>query len=153
MIIIRKANKNNKAGIQVLMNSLNLYRERIFKEENKEFHKRNNPYSALKDGDFKKSIFFVAVDGKKIIGFIQGTIQQRKNHKLGKLGYIDELFVNNEFRGKGVAEHLFLELEKELKKQGCDHLITHTDFENDLSQKFYLKIGMNKTTIELWKKL
>ncbi len=30
-------------------------------------------------------------------------------------------------------------------------MTTHTDFENELSQKFYLQAGMNKTTVELWK--
>jgi ribosomal protein S18 acetylase RimI-like enzyme len=152
-MIIKKANKNNKIEIQFLMDRLNFYRKKIFISENKIFHERVNPYPILKDIDFKKSIFFIAVDNNKIIGFIKGTIQQRKNHKLSKLGYVDELFVNDGFRGKGVAESLFLEFEKELKKQGCDHLITHTDFENDLSQRFYLKVGMNKTTVELWKKL
>lgn len=152
-MIIKRANKSDKVAIQVLMDGLIFYREKIFKTENKEFHKRINSYPALKDGDFKKSIFIVAVDKEEIIGFIQGTIQQRKDHKLSKLGYIDELFLKDEFRGKGAAKILFKELEKEFKFQGCDHLITHTDFENLFSQKFYLKVGMNKTTVELWKKL
>ena len=47
----------------------------------------------------------------------------------------------------------FFELETEFRKRGCDHMTTHTDFENELSQAFYSQIGMHKTTIELWKKL
>lgn len=152
-MIIKRTNKTDKVAIQLLMDNLNFYREKNFSKENKGFHKRINSYPALKDGDFKKSIFIVAVDKKEIVGFIQGTAQQRKDHKLSRLGYIDELFVKDEFRGKGVAKVLFKELEKEFKFQGCDHLITHTDFENSFSQKFYLKAGMNKTTVELWKKL
>lgn len=151
---IRKADKNDKNQIQALMNELNLHRTNIFNPENKEFHQRINPHPPLEDKIFAENIFFVAAsDDNQIVGFIQGIIDQRKNHQLSKLGYINELFVQDKYRGQGVAKNLFLELENELKQQGCDHLITHTDFENDLSQQFYSRVGMSKTTVELWKKL
>lgn len=151
---IRKANKTDKSEVQILMDELNVFRKKIFRTENKEFHERIKPYSPLEDIDFDDSFFFIAInDNNKVIGFIQGTIDQRENHKLSKLGYIDEFFVKDEFRGKGIAKNLFSELENEFKKLGCNHITTHTDFENELSQQFYLQVGMNKTTIELWKKL
>lgn len=87
------------------------------------------------------------------VGFIQGTIDERKNHRLNKLGYTDELYVQNEYRGQGVAEKLFAELEKEFVARGCNHLVTRTDAENTLAQQFYVKIGMSAVTVELWKKL
>jgi ribosomal protein S18 acetylase RimI-like enzyme len=153
-MIIRKANKTDKAHVQILMDELNLYRKDIFSSDNQEFHKRINPYSLLKDIDFDESLIFVATnDSDQIIGFIQGSIEERKNHKLNKLGYIDEFYVQKESRGKGAAKNLFLELESEFKKNCCNHMTTHTDFENELSQQFYLHVGMNKATIEFWKKL
>ncbi len=151
---IKKANKTDKQEIQVLMDELNEYRKNIFSNDTKDFHERINPYKKLEDDDFENSIFFVAKDASNnVIGFIQGTIHERKNHKLHNLGYIDELFVKESFRGKGVAKNLFTELETEFKKQNCDSLTTHTDIENDLSANLYLKSGMKKTTIEFWKKL
>jgi len=153
-MIVRKANKTDKDQIQALMDELNLYRKNIFSSTNQKFHERINPYSPLEDKDFDKSYIFVAIDdSKKIVGFIQGSIHARKNHRLNKLGYIDELYVQEEARGQGIAKNLFSELESEFKKQGCDHLTTHTDFENELSQQFYLQSGMHKATIELWKEL
>jgi ribosomal protein S18 acetylase RimI-like enzyme len=153
-MIIEKANKTDKQQIQALMDELNDYRKKIFSEETKDFHERINPYKPLEDEDFDESVFFVSKDeSNKIVGFIQGTIHQRKNHKLSKLGYIDELFVQESTRGKGVAKNLFSELEFVFKNQGCDHITTHTDIENSLSQQFYLQAGMRKTTIELWKTL
>lgn len=153
-MIIRKANKTDKAQIQALMDELNLYRKNIFSSENQRFHERINPYPLLEDNDFDESYIFVAVDdSEKIVGFIQGSVHQRKKHKLSKLGYIDELYVKEETRGQGVAKNLFSELESEFIKQGCDHVTTHTDFENELSQQFYLQSGMHKATIELWKEL
>ncbi len=153
-MIIRKADKTEKAQIQALIDELNLYRKKIFSSENQKFHERINPYTPLEDKDFDESYIFVAVDdSEKIGGFIQGSIHQRKNHKLSKLGYINELYVKEEARGQGVAKNLFSELESEFRKQGCDHVTTHTDFENELSQQFYLQSGMHKATIELWKEL
>lgn len=153
-MITKKANKTDRLQIQVLMDELNEYRKKIFSKETKDFHQRINPYKPLEEEDFNESIFFIAKDeSNKVVGFIQGTIHERKNHKLSKLGYIDELYVQESTRGKGVAKNLFKELEFEFKKQGCDHITTHTDMENELSQQFYLLAGMRKTTIELWKKL
>lgn len=153
-MVIKKANKTAKVQIQALMDELNLYRKKIFSSKNQEFHERINPYPLLEDKDFDENYIFVAVDdSEKIVGFIQGSIDERKNHKLSKLGYIDELYVKEEARGQGVAKNLFSELESEFQKQGCNHTTTHTDFENDLSQQFYLQAGMHKTTIELWKEL
>lgn len=151
---IRKANKTDKDSIQTLREELNLFRKKIFSSENKEFHERINPHPTLKENDFDENFFFVAIDEENnIVGFIQGSIDQRKNHKLSKLGYIDELYVKNTFREQGIAKNLFSNLEDEFKRQDCDHLTTHTDIENGLSQQFYLQTGMQKTTVELWKKL
>ncbi len=153
-MILQKARPEDISEIQALMDELNEYRKRLFSEENKDFHQRINPYNPLKDDNFNESIFFIAKDASnKVVGFIQGTIHERKNHKLNKLGYIDELYVQEIARWKGVAKNLFKELECDFKKQGCDHITTHTDIENDLSQHFYEQVGMRKTTIELWKKL
>ena len=136
---IRKANKTDKDGIQALMDELNTYRQNTFSFENKKFHERTNPYPPLEDSIFDENFFFIAIDDdSRIVGFIQGSIHQRKNHKLSKLGYLDKLFVKSEFRRKGIAKSLFSELESEFRKQGCNHMTTHTDAENELSQQFYL---------------
>jgi GNAT superfamily N-acetyltransferase len=57
------------------------------------------------------------------------------------------------YRGQGVAKLLFEALEKEFKKQGCNHITTHTDAENTLSRSFYEKNGMSEVTVEYWKKI
>lgn len=150
---IRRANLTDKSGIQILMDELNLYCENNVQGQNEEFHKRTKPNAKLSDKDFESSYIFIAISDKNVIGYIQGTIHQRKNHELSNLGYVDELFVKDGFRGDGIAEKLFIKLAKEFKKQGCDHITTHTNFENQLAQRFYSKIGMREVTIEYWKKI
>jgi ribosomal protein S18 acetylase RimI-like enzyme len=151
---IQPAKLSDKEQIQNLMNELNSYRKSLFSQENIEFHQRVNPYPPLSESDLEDTIIFVAEDSSNsIVGFIQGTIHFRKNHKLSKLGSIDELYIQPELRKSGLATELFQLLETELRTRGCDHLTTFTDFENQLSQNFYTKLGMQKATIEFWKKL
>jgi len=151
---IRQAHKTDKAQLQALMDELNAYRKEIFSQGTQKFHERTSPYPPIEDRDFDDTLIFAAFDdSEKIVGFIQGSIHERKNHALSRLGCIDELYVREEARGKGVAQNLLSELESEFKKRGCDHITTHTDIENELSQQFYLKSGMKKTTVEFWKEL
>lgn len=150
----REANKEDIPQIQNLMNELNLYRQKTFSSTNKKFHERTKPYPELNPAMLKDSIILLAINEKdKVVGFIQGTIHERHNHKLKNLGYIEELYIAEEARGQGVAQKLLSELESELKIQGCDHLTTHTDAENEAARKFYSKSGMHEATIEFWKKL
>ncbi len=122
-MVIRKANKTDKIQIQTLMGELNLYRKKIFSSDNQKFHERINPHEPLEDKDFDERFIFIAIDDSgEVTGFIQGSIDVRKNHKLRKLGYIDGLYVREEVREQGIAKNLFSELESEFKKQGCDNL-------------------------------
>lgn len=151
---IRKIKTDDIKQIQLLQKKLNNFRKNIFSKENKAFHKRKNPEDLLSEKELKKNIIFVVTNDKnKIIGFVIGSLDERKNHKLNKLGYIEELFVKEEYRKQGLAQKLLEELEKEFKKKKCNHMTTHTDAENNLSQSLYTKIGMNKTTVEFWKKI
>ncbi|HCC22767.1 TPA: hypothetical protein DF272_01155 [Candidatus Falkowbacteria bacterium] len=107
-MVIRKANKTDVDQIRAIMDELNLYRRKIFSSQNQEFHERTIPYSPLKDEDFDDCLILIAINEEnKIVGFIQGSIHQRKNHDISKLGYIDELYVKEEARGKGAAKKLF----------------------------------------------
>lgn len=151
---IRIGQKSDRLQIQALMEELNVYRSKIFNPDNQEFHKRIQAYSPLVDEDFERTFIFVATeDSGIIVGFIQGRIDQRPQHSLYALGCIDELYVQEHYRGKGFAAGLYEELVSVFKEKGCDHLITHTDAENELSQKFYKQNGMSVATLELWKKL
>lgn len=150
--MIRKAIKDDIPVIQKMMDELNAHRSKIYSDETREFHDRVNDYPPLTETDLNDSILLVAED-HGVLGYIQGSIHQRKNHKRSKLGSLDELFVHESARGKGIAQELFSALEKELKNSGCDHLVTHTDYENLGAQQLYQKMGMNIATIELWKPL
>ena len=151
--IIRKTTTKDLSQIQKLMDVLNNSREKNFSKQNKPFHKRLKQYPKLKKSDIENDIFLVAVDDNKIVGFIWGSIHRRRSHKLSKLGYIEEICVDKKIRSKGLGKKLLKFLEEEFTKLGCDHVTTHTDWENKPAQKLYSKSGMNKVTVEYWKRI
>ncbi len=55
--------------------------------------------------DDKSKLFLVAVSKKKIIGYLLCEAEERKPF-LKKVGYIDEAYVEPDYRGKGVASRL-----------------------------------------------
>ncbi len=150
---IRSAKQKDLKEIQSLMDELNNLRRDLFSKKNSIFHQRIKPYAKLKAKDIKSDLFFVAENDNTIVGYIWGSIDQRKSHKLYKLGYVDELYILKTARTKGYAKKLFRTLIKAFKEKGCDHMTTHTDIENTIAQSFYETNGMNKTTIEYWKKI
>jgi len=152
-IEIKQAKTGYLAQIQKLMDSLNDIRERGFSKQNKKFHERIVDYDKLAEEDLKNDIILVAKDNNNLVGYIWGSIHERKSHKLSKLGYIDELYVVQKFRKQGVVKKLANELFKEFKNKGCNHITTHTDFENDKARQFYEAIGMSVVTLELWKEV
>ena len=151
---IRKAEKTDLAELQVLSALLDSYRSKNFSTTTEKFHDRKNARPSFIASDFDGSIILVSVnEDEKIVGFIRGSVEERKEHVLSKLGHIEEFYVIDEVRGTGVATNLFKALEADFKIIGCNLLTTHTDFENELSQKFYVKAGMIPATVELWKEL
>jgi GNAT superfamily N-acetyltransferase len=153
-VTIRKATIKDKVILETLMVLLNKTRDSLFSKKTIAFHKHAKDNKVfLQKKDFLKSIMFVAEVDQEIIGYCFGSLHKRKNTLLSNMGYIDEVFVKDSMRKFGVAKKLFTELVREFKRKGCDHMITHTDFENKLAQDFYDSIGMHKATLEYWKKL
>ncbi len=88
----------------------------------------NNP-----NNDF--SLWKVAYQEEKIAGFVIGSI---KNNR----GEIDEVSVLPEYRRKGLAHYLLLQVLLELEKKGINRVYLHTNGENvSGALSLYEKIG------------
>ena len=60
----------------------------------------------------------------------------------GPEGYVTELFVAQEARGKGIGTRLLAKAEEEARKQGCARLLLHNGRNRDsYRQGFYAKHG------------
>lgn len=152
-ITICQAKKKDIMVIQKLMTELNNWQIKNFSEDNKPFHQRIKDYSKLEKNDIEKDIILVAEVDTKIIGYIWGSLHERKSHKLSKMGYIDEIYIENQFRQQGVGKKLLKNLEEEFIKLECDHLITHADWDNEVAKKSHVAWGMKPVTVEYWKKI
>jgi aminoglycoside 6'-N-acetyltransferase I len=62
----------------------------------------------------------------------------------GKTAYLEGIFVNPEYRSKGIASLLFLHGEQWAKSNGLKQLASDTEIINEISQWFHKKIGFDE---------
>ena len=87
--------------------------------------------------DFPKFFGNVIVDENKIIGAIIGHIRRYASESTF---YIDEFFIAEKYRGKGLAKKLYQTSIKELQQRGISGAF-FTTLKNSRAYNFYLKQG------------
>ena len=85
-----------------------------------------------------KSLLFLAEEKKKPVGFVWGTFI---NYGISRYGYIDELFVNEKFRKRGIGTSLIKTILEEFKKLKAWSVFVSTSEENKWVRTFYNKFG------------
>ncbi|WP_426351298.1 aminoglycoside 6'-N-acetyltransferase [Alloiococcus sp. CFN-8] len=60
------------------------------------------------------------------------------------VGYLEGIYVKDEYRNKGIAKKLVAECEKWAKEQGCSEFASDCELDNTDSLKFHLKIGFQE---------
>jgi glucosamine-phosphate N-acetyltransferase len=75
---------------------------------------------------------------KKVIGTISLFILQKFTHRGGKVGLIEDLVVNRDYRGKGIGSLLVKFAVDWAKSNGCYKVILNSSEEN---ANFYSKLG------------
>lgn len=84
--------------------------------------------------------FIVGEIDDKIIGFCSLTV---KNNlwQAGNLGHIDELIIDNEYRGKGYGKTMIDAISEIAKKEKCKRVELDTAFHRKDAHRFYESIG------------
>lgn len=97
----------------------------------------------------KDRLILVAKDRLKPVGFIRAEIRKTVElYKYNLSGYISDLYVEEEYRGLGIAEKLVNGVVNWLIKMGIYSLRLSVSSENINALKFYNKLGfieVNKT--------
>ncbi len=88
---------------------------------------------------------FVFEENKKIIGFIISNY-----NPLFKKAIIENIFVHQEHRNKGIGKNLLNNLLKDLKIKKCEYVCTLIEEKDDLGKAFYLKNKFNKGIDCVW---
>ena len=94
-----------------------------------------------------KPIFLVAEEKGEVVGFIWAHFIQ---YGFFKYGTIDEFFVKEEFRGKGIGTTLLRKAIKELEKLNPKMILVGTEKENKEAIKLYQKVGFELGKRSLW---
>ena len=101
---------------------------------------------AMKNGQ----VFFVCLDGEKIIGYVYGTV--RRDYVEGseqfedpKVGYIESLYVLPKYRREGVARRLCKMLEDWAGHKGCTEFASDAYASNRRSRAFHKAIGFTES--------
>lgn len=95
------------------------------------------------------NIFLVAIDDEKFIGYIEYTIIE----KIDKVAYINQFYVEDEYRKKGVGKALMDEVEKEAMKNKCSKIELNCWSFNQNALDFYYHLGYNNQRVILEKEL
>jgi ribosomal protein S18 acetylase RimI-like enzyme len=84
--------------------------------------------------------FRIAMRNDKIVGFVSLTIRNSLWQE-GYLGHIDELVVDERFRGNGVGTRLLDEMMKVSKKRSCKKIELDSAFHRKKAHTFYESKG------------
>jgi len=89
----------------------------------------------------------MAYDGDKHIGFAQCSL--RFNYVEGTdsspVGYVEGIFVREEYRNKGVGKLLLSSCEEWAIEEGCTRFASDCELDNHDSLKFHLSIGFEES--------
>lgn len=106
----------------------------------------------------KREETFLCKDDKgNYAGFI--NVSLRHEHVQGAtsspVGYIEGIFVKDQYRKKGIAKKLIDAGEKWAKNKGCKEIGSDTELHNKTSQAFHKKLGFKEdgTLIHFIKKI
>lgn len=82
----------------------------------------------------------------KAIGFanISLRVDYVEGSNSSPVGYLEGVYVEEEYRKKGIARSLIAQAEKWAKKKGAKEIGSDTELHNTLSQKFHTAIGFKK---------
>ena len=88
-----------------------------------------------------KSILLVAEDFEKLIGFIWANFIA---FGIRRYGYIEDLYVQEEYRKRGIAKSLISAVKKEFKELKTNAVFVSTELENQIAQNLYLSENFRK---------
>lgn len=93
-----------------------------------------------------KGAVFIAAAENKAIGFAQ--VQLRYDYVEGTgsspVGYLEAVFIRQEYRKQGYARKLLCHCEEWAKEKGCTEFASDCELTNDQSLEFHLKVGFTE---------
>lgn len=94
----------------------------------------------------RDAALFLAYEGQQPVGFAQ--CQLRRDYVEGTnsspVGYLEGVYVEDDYRGKGLAGQLLRACEDWARAMGCTEFASDCELENTQSLHFHLKLGFEE---------
>ncbi|MBI5393384.1 GNAT family N-acetyltransferase [Candidatus Woesearchaeota archaeon] len=116
-------------------------------------HSKNELKKEFKDilKSKREETFLCKDDEGKYIGFI--NLSLRYEHVPGAtsstVGYVEGIFIKEEYRKKGIAKKLIDTGERWAKSKGCKEIGSDAELHNKASQAFHKRLGFKENEIIL----
>ena len=135
---IRKANLDDSKKLDSLLTEL-IHDEKQYDDNiNQNFVVNNYHEHKLILDD---NVAFVAVDGDKIVGYIYGFISCYPNVVLEKIAKLDALYIEQDYRNKGIGKQLVSEFKKWSLEVGAKYVELSVLKDNEYGKKLYRDCG------------
>ncbi len=133
--MVKKANKNDNEAIANL--ALLLWPNHNLKDLEQEF---------LEILDSKKVAIFLKYIGTEAVGFVYVSLRNDyvEGSSSSPVGYLEGIFIKEEFRKRGFAKELLEFCEKWAKKQGAKEFASDCELENQKSLSFHKALGFSE---------
>lgn len=89
---------------------------------------------------------FIAEDMKKTVGFAQCQLRHDyvEGTETSPVGYLEGIFVDEAYRGRGIARELLKACEEWARGKGCTEFASDCEINNTDSLKFHMKVGFKE---------
>ncbi len=116
--------------------------------ENWPYHNQGKEYYAKRMVN-DKSIFYVVEDESKIVGFLLGYIENYPVRTINPIAELENIFVIESYRNKGIGTELMQKFKEDAKKHGVKRLKVHLYAANEEAKNFYRKHGFQELAITM----
>ncbi|MCD6576283.1 MAG: GNAT family N-acetyltransferase [Nanoarchaeota archaeon] len=138
MVVIRKAREADAKSIIQLHKELGLHERGI-----DELVNPNYLCEPVKRVAGRNVVVFIAEDGNKIIGFASAEIKSR-GPLIERVGHYNDCYVKEEYRRRGIAKKLTMEILKWFKSNGVKHVELFVSSKNKIGIKLWKSFGFNE---------
>lgn len=134
-LIIYKAKKED--ALMVAKLAIQMWEDNVLEELAEEF--------AELTGSSETAVFLGTVDGRAI-GFAQCQLRHDyvEGTETSPVGYLEGIFIEENFRKQGYAKQLLAACENWAREQGCTEFASDCELENTGSLKFHLSLGFEE---------
>lgn len=153
--------KIRKAKIKDLEDVIELsYESAIYHKKLTLYYDTSKDVKEVLTKSLKKNIYssnsciFIAEENNKIIGYLLAfKINRSEMFKVKKAGLIADVFIERDYRRKGIGDKIVEECFNWFKKDKISFVEINVEFSNRQAMNFWNKKGFKNVSIERYKKI